>query len=435
MECPVSYHVSCIPPPARFHELAILCHEHSSGGKLPDLDEGSSLQCMVEETIDDRFVKKARVQRRRWADRARFGRNPFFQGVVGGKPTVPEKSLLNSVLSTMNDEGLDEDGEDGHDVLIDGRLMFCLPCELKEEVHSKPPSYRHVRCLQYNPRNRPPPVLPSLGDVCECVGSCDDSCFNRVTYVECYGGGTAPCPIGTNCSLGVNCGNRQLGLRKSKKCRPEREQGKGWGLVACEEVKKGELVQEYIGEVIDEATKRLRLDEWTRDHPNDPNFYVMALGQGWFIDARVEANLSRFINHSCDPNCILSAFNVGGYMRNGIFALRDLEQGEFLSYDYHFDTNQGDRFVCRCGSKNCRGTMKDRNTAGDDVKRSKSEQWEEAKVKYEREKKFLAEHYEDEQRRSSQVDVIVPGADHNDETVASGLQVCGRVILFLVTGS
>ena len=84
------------------------------------------------------------------------------------------------------------------------------------------------------------------------------------------------------------CGNRSLGLRKSAKCKPQREQGKGWGLITLEALKKGDLVQEYVGEVIDENTKRERLTNWTKDHPNDPNFYIMQLDAGWYIDARVE---------------------------------------------------------------------------------------------------------------------------------------------------
>jgi hypothetical protein len=68
--------------------------------------------------------------------------------------------------------------------------------------------------------------------------------------------------------------------------RPAREHGKGWGLVTVNGVSKGDLIQEYVGEVIDETTKNDRLLEWARDHPNDPNFYVMRLETGWYIDAR-----------------------------------------------------------------------------------------------------------------------------------------------------
>ncbi|CAB9523077.1 36 and H4 lysine-20 specific [Seminavis robusta] len=98
----------------------------------------------------------------------------------------------------------------------------------------------------------------------------------------------------------------------------------------------------------------------------------MCLSSGWYVDARETANMARFINHSCDPNCILWRFNVGGYMRDGIFALRDIQPGEFLSYDYHFDTKQGDKFVCRCGSKNCRGTMKEQQQKKADTRKPRA---------------------------------------------------------------
>jgi hypothetical protein len=209
------------------------------------------------------------------------------------------------------------------------------------------------------------------------------------------------------------------------KCKPRREQGKGWGLVLLKNALQGDLIQEYVGEVVDEAMKETRLNEWYNEHPNDPNFYLMALQPGWFIDARDVANLSRFINHSCDPNCVLQQINVNGRMRCGIFALRDIAAGEFLSYDYHFDTRHGDRFICCCGSNKCRGTMKggkDNGLLADTTSRkSKADIWDEAKAKYERDKKFLLDYEEDCKKRCILVGAIVPGGD-SDEFVANGAQ-------------
>jgi SET domain-containing protein len=66
-----------------------------------------------------------------------------------------------------------------------------------------------------------------------------------------------------------------------------------------------------------------------------PSFYFLALDQGLTIDAKDKANLARFINHSCDPNCITQVWNVAGEPRAGIFAVRDIPAGEELSFDYH----------------------------------------------------------------------------------------------------
>jgi hypothetical protein len=262
-----------------------------------------------------------------------------------------------------------------------------------------------------------PKKVEKSGETCSCIGVCDEACFNRVLYVECTGEKGSKSSI---CAVGRGCGNRSLGQKKFKKCLPKREQGKGWGLVTQQDIYKGELITEYVGEVVDEETKEVRLAEWAKDHPNDPNFYVMQLSKQWYIDARREANLSRFINHSCDPNAILVTITVNHMFRNGIFALQDISAGSFLSYDYHFDTRHGDRFVCRCGSANCRGTMKDRALEADAADKTKRQLWEDAKRDYDRDKAFLEDFHAKRQERESQVDALVPGWEFPSDLVANG---------------
>lgn len=433
--CPISYHASCIAPTSRFHEIALLCHEHSQTYKLPELDTESSFQKMIELKVDEKYCN-LEIQRQNKI--AAKGQNSFLPGLFGDRLSKREEKL-DEILQT---EYAAQSAS--REAVIDPREImsgFCLPCDIQKEVEKQPPNFRQIYALKYDPNNRPPRALPR--DVCHCVGHCGEDCLNRLLYVECFGdvsggsgggngnaaaengGGTNSNKIkntATNCNVGPNCGNRQLGRRALKKCKPAREKGRGWGLQTLEKVCKGELVQEYIGEVIDEREKDRRLQEWTREHPNDPNFYIMALSPGWYIDARHMANLCRFVNHSCEPNCILHPINVNGHMRNGVFALRDISPGEFLSYDYHFDTKQGDRFICRCGSTHCRGTMKGGVKVEDGNALTKSQVWEEAKAQYERDKKYVTEYFEGEETRRSQVAVMVPAADKADELVANGVQ-------------
>ena len=45
------------------------------------------------------------------------------------------------------------------------------------------------------------------------------------------------------------------------------------------------------------------------------------------IDAGPKGNLSRFMNHSCDPNLETQKWNVNGDVRVGLFALSDIKEG------------------------------------------------------------------------------------------------------------
>lgn len=91
--------------------------------------------------------------------------------------------------------------------------------------------------------------------------------------------------------------------------------------------------------------------------PNDHDFYIMELDSGLYVDGKFKGSVSRFINHSCEPNCELQRWNVRGMARIGIFALHDIPAGEPLSYDYQFDTQEQNIFQCHCGKPRCRGTM------------------------------------------------------------------------------
>jgi len=410
--CPRAYHVPCIPPSARFHELALLCHDHAYSFRLPELPS-DSIQGGIEDAIDRKFDERAK--RENMIARAK-GLNTFFGGLKGNLLTANENELVQQLRDDDDDDKSDQNDEREAPSV----LPFCLPCEIKDEVHSKPQAYRHVHSLKYDPNNRPNKI-PQSGDICQCIDVCGEDCLNRMLYTECVG------EIGarnSNCAVGKKCGNRRLAKRQFAKCKPMREKGRGWGLITCSKVTRGDLVTEYVGEVIDAKTKEKRLAEWAKEHPNDPNFYVMSLSQQWFIDAREVANLSRFINHSCAPNCSLTSVNVDGYLRNGIYALRDIEEGEFLSYDYRFDTRKEnqEKFICRCGAPSCRGTMKDvQQQKGGEEAETKKLAWAKAKKNFDKDLAFL-DQFEKQQVKSN-VDSTVPAASNPDELVGNGPQL------------
>ncbi|ACR27253.1 SET domain-containing protein [Burkholderia glumae] len=130
----------------------------------------------------------------------------------------------------------------------------------------------------------------------------------------------------------------------------------GKGVFAVAPIKAGERVVEYKGE-------RISWKEALRRHPHDPNdpnhTFYFALEEGGVIDGKVDGNSARWINHACAPNC--EAEETAG--RVFIHALRDIEAGEELFYDYGLVidaklTKQLKRdYACHCGASTCRGTM------------------------------------------------------------------------------
>lgn len=130
----------------------------------------------------------------------------------------------------------------------------------------------------------------------------------------------------------------------------------GKGGFALRRIRKGERIGEYIGERIDE-------DEADRRYPEDDDgphhTFLFSLDDGSILDAAVGGNSTRFLNHSCDPNCEA----IEEDERIFIYALRDIRKGEELVYDYHFILDvphtpaEKRRYPCFCGAGNCRGTI------------------------------------------------------------------------------
>ena len=109
---------------ARFHELAMLCHEHAGTHKLPDLDLETSIQAEVEAKVEERIAKGKKTVARNSENRAKGGQvNHFFPGVLGDDFVTDEDRLLLHLQAS----------DPEHEYLVDG-LPFCLPCDVKNEV-------------------------------------------------------------------------------------------------------------------------------------------------------------------------------------------------------------------------------------------------------------------------------------------------------------
>ena len=130
----------------------------------------------------------------------------------------------------------------------------------------------------------------------------------------------------------------------------------GRGAFALRRIRKGTRLIEYVGEHIshDEADRRYDEDGMKRHHT-----FLFTLNRKTVIDAAVDGNEARFINHSCDPNC--EAVIEDGHIY--IESARTIQPGEELLYDYQYDrapdADESDeaKYPCRCGAANCRGTI------------------------------------------------------------------------------
>ena len=194
---------------------------------------------------------------------------------------------------------------------------------------------------------------------CNCTDECGDTCINSATQVECFDN-DASTSSDSNCPLGPGCGNRRL-QNQQWACvdllEPKNTGGKGWGLVATAGLRRGDLVIEYVGEVITTSNNNRRLVDHRRKRPDDASMYSVAMGGGLFVDARRKGNLARFVNHSCDPNCVLHKWDVMGLTRIAVVALKDIQSGTELCVDYQLSTNEAGYFQCYCGARHCRGTL------------------------------------------------------------------------------
>ncbi|XP_050803309.1 histone-lysine N-methyltransferase NSD2 isoform X2 [Gopherus flavomarginatus] len=121
---------------------------------------------------------------------------------------------------------------------------------------------------------------------------------------------------------------------------------------------KGEFVNEYVGELIDEEECRARIKY---AHENDiTHFYMLTIDKDRIIDAGPKGNYSRFMNHSCQPNCETLKWTVNGDTRVGLFAVCDIPAGTELTFNYNLDCLGNEKTICKCGAPNCSGFLGDR---------------------------------------------------------------------------
>jgi len=150
--------------------------------------------------------------------------------------------------------------------------------------------------------------------------------------------------------------------RMPKKIEARQSAIHGNGVFATEAIAKGERVIRYKGLL----RTHEEVDAVYADEADTGHTFLFTLNDKYVIDANVEGNDARWINHSCDPNCEATWLEDGKKKRKDriyIEALRDIAAGEELTYNYGIVLHEPHTarlkklWACRCGAKNCTGTM------------------------------------------------------------------------------
>lgn len=167
----------------------------------------------------------------------------------------------------------------------------------------------------------PAKLIKCKDEPIECSCNLDDmcgpksTCENREVYMECD-----PANCGSTCKN--QCFQRKTFAAVRVQFMGEK---KGFGLVADEFINAGQLVIEYVGELITgnelQRRKGRKQNLYGRQH-----LYFMTYSKGLYIDAEEKGNESRFVNHSCVPNCETQKWTVNKIDRIGYFALKDIEK-------------------------------------------------------------------------------------------------------------
>jgi uncharacterized protein len=123
------------------------------------------------------------------------------------------------------------------------------------------------------------------------------------------------------------------------------------GVFATQIIRKGTEIMEITGEKIDEKeTLRREIENLKKG-----STYIFTFNEEYSIDGEVFGNESRYINHSCDPNCEV----MGDDEHLILTSIKNIMPGDELTIDYAFPRDEDISTKCFCGSEICRGYIEE----------------------------------------------------------------------------
>lgn len=194
------------------------------------------------------------------------------------------------------------------------KMSTILDRDISKAVSDKPKPYIKLQ------QNRPiPPVKlrkieEHTQEKCNCKPTdptpCgrNSNCINMHLNFEC---------TKLTCPAGEFCQNQNLRKRNYADLKIVRTPHRGFGAVCNKDISEDTFVIEYVGELIDTRELNRRMKE--KLAKNEKEFYFLTIESDLYVDAGPAGNLARFINHSCEPNCVTRKVLVEGNTRIGIF--------------------------------------------------------------------------------------------------------------------
>lgn len=134
-----------------------------------------------------------------------------------------------------------------------------------------------------------------------------------------------------------------MGLRYKLEIKKSNIEGRG--AFALEIISARKKIGNMSGEVISKREVRKRIEKVKQ-------IAMVEFHNGKALDASVNPNQLRYINHSCSPNTYLRR----NFPYVEFYALRSIKKGEELTADYG-ETHHDGKLKCRCGAPNCKSFL------------------------------------------------------------------------------
>ncbi|KAA8652018.1 hypothetical protein EYZ11_012094 [Aspergillus tanneri] len=173
---------------------------------------------------------------------------------------------------------------------------------------------------------------------------------------------------GEKCNCKENCWNRVVQAGRTIRLEIFNTGNRGFGLRSPDRIRAGQFIDRYLGEVITKKVADTREEVCTSQCGSS---YLFDLD--WFeeaihvVDGRNFGSATRFMNHSCNPNCRMVPMSYDGatdlhLYDLAFFSLKEIPPMTELTFDYNPDAERGAKIEpgavrCLCGEENCRGQL------------------------------------------------------------------------------